>query len=137
MMVSAETQLYKTKAELNYVSNHRDYNYNPELQLHWNLATMAINTRYDDEVINGATSFQEGNSRVYTIKSYRQVKAHREAVHRNTPRSRPSCLLRSRPRFSLSCLLTGTTKSTGWSPKRTLNDNYRVKQHPQVNANCR
>jgi hypothetical protein len=57
-MVSAETQLYKTKAEPNYVSNHRDYDYNPESQLHCNLATMAINNRYDDEVVDGATNFQ-------------------------------------------------------------------------------
>jgi len=57
-MVSAETQLYKTQAEPNYVSNHRDYDYNPELQLHCNLATMAINNGYDDEVVDGATNFQ-------------------------------------------------------------------------------
>jgi hypothetical protein len=56
-MVSAETQLYKTKAEPNYVSNHRDYDYNPESQLHCNLVTIAINNRYDDEVVDGATNF--------------------------------------------------------------------------------
>jgi len=58
MMVSAETQLYKTKAEPQYVSNHRDYDYNPESQLHCNLAMMVINNRYDDEVVHGAHNFQ-------------------------------------------------------------------------------
>jgi len=43
--------------------------------------------------------FKEGDSRVYTIKSYRQVEAHREAIHRDTTRSRPRCLPRSRSRF--------------------------------------
>ena len=57
-MVSAETQLYKTKAEPNYMSNHRDYDYNPESQLHCNLATMAIDNQYDAEVVDGATNFQ-------------------------------------------------------------------------------
>jgi len=30
--------------------------------------------------------FKEGDSRVYTIKSYRQVEAHREPVYRDTHR---------------------------------------------------
>ena len=30
--------------------------------------------------------FKEGDSRVYTIKSYRQVEAHREPVYRDTDR---------------------------------------------------
>jgi len=49
---------------------------------------MAIDNRYDGEVINGATNFQkDGDNRVYMIKSYRQVKAHREAVYRDTEKS--------------------------------------------------
>jgi hypothetical protein len=36
---------------------------------------MAINNRYDDEVVDGAPIFKEGNSLVYTIKSYQQVEA--------------------------------------------------------------
>jgi hypothetical protein len=59
-MVSAESQLDKTKAEPNYVSNHGDYDYNLETLLHCNLATMAINNRYDADVIDGATNFQRG-----------------------------------------------------------------------------
>jgi len=31
--------------------------------------------------------FKEGDSRVYTINSYQQVEAHREAAYRDTPRS--------------------------------------------------
>jgi hypothetical protein len=70
-------------------------NSNLDIQFKCNQATMAIDNRYD-EVVDGATNFQkEGDSREYTIKSYRQIEAHREAVYRDTPR----CLPRSRPRF--------------------------------------
>jgi hypothetical protein len=44
---------------------------------------MAINNRYD-EVVDGATNFQkEGDSRVRSVKSYRQVEANLEAVYRD------------------------------------------------------
>jgi hypothetical protein len=60
MMVSADSQLYKMKDEPNYLSNHTDYDYYPEPQFHCNLATMAMNNRYDVEVVDGVTNFQRG-----------------------------------------------------------------------------
>jgi len=60
----------EAKAKPNYMSNHRDYNYNPEspmnpnsnlqIQLKCNQAMMAIDNRYDVEVVDGATNFQRG-----------------------------------------------------------------------------
>jgi hypothetical protein len=60
----------EARAEPNYVSNQRDYNHNPEspmnpnsnleIQLKCNQATMAIDNRYDDEVVDGAMNFQRG-----------------------------------------------------------------------------
>jgi len=90
-----ETQLYEVKAEPNSVSNHRDDDYNPELRLHstepwWQSTTNMMQKSSTEQRI-----FNEGDSRVYTIKSYRQVDAHRVAVYRDTPR----CLRRIRPRF--------------------------------------
>jgi len=38
----AKTQLCEAKSKPNYVSNRRDYDYNPELQLHCYGATMTI-----------------------------------------------------------------------------------------------
>jgi len=77
MMVYAYSQLYMSthrwwpesydrkftdqeRAEPNTVANNSDYDYNPESQLHYYLATMAIDNRYDDEVIDRATNFQTG-----------------------------------------------------------------------------
>jgi len=37
-----------------------DYDYNPESWLHCYQATMAIDNRYDEEDVDGATSFQKG-----------------------------------------------------------------------------
>jgi len=51
-------------------------NSNLVIQIKCNQATMAIYNRYDVEVVDVAMNFQEGDSRVYTIESYRQVKAH-------------------------------------------------------------
>jgi hypothetical protein len=87
-----------TKREPNRITCQiTDYNYNPEpimnpnsnlvIQFKCNQATMAIDNRYDVEVVDGATNFQEGDSRVYIIKSYRQVEAHREPVYRDTHRA--------------------------------------------------
>jgi len=86
-MVSAETQLYKMKAEPNYVSNHRDYDYNPESQLHCNLATMAIDNPDDDEVVAGATNIQKREIAVSDQSSpIDKSKAHLKAVYRDTHR---------------------------------------------------
>jgi len=61
----------KREAEPNYVSNHRDYDYDSESRLHCYRATMAIDNRYEDEVVDGATNFQKGrDSRVRSVKSY-------------------------------------------------------------------
>jgi hypothetical protein len=54
---------------------------------------MAIDNQYDGEVVDGATKFQkEGDSRVYTIKSYRQVKSPPGG---SQPRHAPTGLQRS------------------------------------------
>ena len=77
------------------------------------------------------------------VKSYRQAKSPPGySQPRHAPRSRPRSLLRSRPlksttsqpRFYWSRLSRATMKLTGWSPKRTSKDDYRITQHLQVNA---
>jgi len=50
---------YEARAEPKYVANHREYDYNPESQLHYYLATMAIDNGYDDEVVHRPTYFQQ------------------------------------------------------------------------------
>jgi len=69
------------------VSNHRDYDYNPESQLHCNLATMAIDNPYDDEVVDGATNFQKREIAVSDQSSpINKSKANLKAVYRDTHR---------------------------------------------------
>jgi hypothetical protein len=52
-----------------------DFDYNTESRLHCYPATKAIDNRYD-EVVDGATNCQKGrDSRVRSVKSYRQVKS--------------------------------------------------------------
>jgi len=68
---------------------------------------------------------EEGDSRVYTIKSYRQVKSPPGG---GLPRHAPTSLPKSP---------TDKSISTGWSPKRTSNDDYHGKQHLGVNAEYR
>jgi len=104
----------------------------------WQSTTdLSLSRRWSNELKKG------GDSHVYTIKSYRQVESPPAgSLLRHTPRSRPSSLPRgwptslprSRPRVSWSRLLRATMKSTGYSPKRTSNDDYLVKQHLRVNA---
>ena len=50
----------EAKVKLNSLSNPRDYDYNPESQLHCNLATTAINNWDDDEFVNGASNLHRG-----------------------------------------------------------------------------
>jgi hypothetical protein len=45
---------------------------------------MAIDNRYEEEDVDGATSSKGGDNYLYTIKSYQQLKAHREAMYRDT-----------------------------------------------------
>jgi hypothetical protein len=144
MMAYAETQLYEAKAEPNYVSNQR-------LQLQSRI-TNASQLQFGDpsytatepqwqSTINimekSSTKqriFKEGDSRVYTIKSHRQVEAHREAVYRDTHREIDRDVYADQDSTEAAYRERAPMKSTGWSPKRTSNHDYRVVQHLRVNA---
>jgi hypothetical protein len=75
--------------------------------------------------------FKEGDSRVYTIKSYRQVEGHREEVYRDTEKWTVMSTEKTTKILLTWPIERATMQSTGWSPKRTSNDDYQVK------ANCR
>jgi hypothetical protein len=111
---------------------------------------MAIDNPYDGEVIDGAMNFQkEGDSRICTTKSYRQVdkstgrqftktrtrtetrteRSTEKSTDKSTSKSTKSTKILFKPAIE-----SARIKSTGWSPKRTSNDDYRVKQHLRVNA---
>ena len=47
------------RANPNYESTHSDFVYNPDMQLHCNIAMMAGNNPYDNEVIHRATNIQQ------------------------------------------------------------------------------
>jgi len=82
-------------------------------------------------------TFKEGDRRVYTIKSYRQVEAHRKAVYRDSHREIDRDVYVDQDSTEAAYRERTPIKLTGWSPKRTSNDDYRVKQHLGVNATYR
>jgi len=98
----------EAKAEPNYVSNQRDFDYNPESRLHCYRATMVIDTlekSSTEQRISKKREIVVSEQPSPTDKS----KAPREAVYRDTPRSRQTSLPslpRSRPRFYWSRLLS-------------------------------
>ena len=73
------------KAKPNYLSNHWDFDYNPESRLHYYQATMAINNQYVEEVVNGATNCQQWEIVVSKQPSPTdKSKTHLEAVYHDT-----------------------------------------------------
>jgi len=63
MTVSAETQLFYTRSESRtelHAESQRDYHGNPESRLHCYQVTMAIDNRYDGEIVDGAMNFDTG-----------------------------------------------------------------------------
>ena len=83
------------------------------------------------------------NDHIYTIMPYQQVECSPGcSLARHAPGSQPRSQLRSRPGKSnkLTKILlkphieSASMKSNGWSPMRTSNQDYLVKQHLQINA---
>jgi hypothetical protein len=73
------------------------------------------------------------------VKSYRQPKSPPgcslpRLPPRSLPRSRPAKSTKSTKILLKPPIQSATMKSTGWTPKRTSNDDYPVNQHIQVNA---
>jgi len=78
--------------------------------------------------------FKEGDSRVYTIKSYQEVEAHREAVYQETHREVNRDIYINQDSTEAAFRGRAPMMSTGWSLKQTSNDDYLFKQHLCVNA---
>jgi len=96
---------------------------------------MAIDNRYD-EVVDGATNCQkERDSRVRSVKSYRQVKS--PSAEARTEKSTENSTEKSTKILLKPPIESAPMKSTGWSLKRTSNDDYRIKMNLRVNANYR
>ena len=134
----------EAQAEPNYMSNHRDYNCNPEspinpnsnleIQLKCNQGTMAIDNRYDVEVVDGATNFKRGR---YTGLYDQVLPTSRTPPRGSQPRHSPESSPRSRPRFYSSPLSGGQPWSRPdghWSGLRTTmsesmphTDDYRLR----------
>jgi len=99
---------------------------------------MAIDNQYDAEVVDGATNFQKREIAVSTRSSPidKSKPTKRQSTETRTKKSTEMSTEKSTGKFvkSTKILLkppieSATMKSTGWSPKRTSNDDYLVKQH--------
>jgi len=109
--------------------------------LHCYRATMAIDSQYDGEVVDGATKFQQREIALSNQSSSTdnppssptdKPKAHR----RQSTETRTQKPTKKSTRMLLKPPVQCTTmKSTGWSPKRSSNDYYRIKMCLQVKAN--
>jgi hypothetical protein len=107
---------------------------------------MAINNQLSLSCRRSNELQKGGDCRVYTIKSNRQVDAQREAVYRDPHRTVNLDVYREIGRQVYQVDQDSTEaayrehapmKPTGWSPKQTLIDDYRVKHHLEVNATYR
>jgi hypothetical protein len=96
---------------------------------------MAIDNRYDGEVVDGATNFQKREIAVSDLSSPTdKSKAHMEAVYRNTYRE----VYREVDQDSTEAAFeSAPMKSTAYSPMWTSKDDCLVKQHQRVNAEYR
>jgi hypothetical protein len=99
---------------------------------------MAIDNQYDGEVVDGATKFQKREIAV-SKRSTDKPKAHRrQPTETRTDKSTKLKSTKKSTRILLKPPVeSATLKSTGWSPKRTSKNDYRVKQHLRVNATYR
>ena len=121
---------------------------------------MAIDNRYDEEDVEGATIFQKGeittstqnspvnnsmpterqSTKTHTVKSTSQVlptsrEAHREAIYQDTHRGVDREVYQKSTKILLKAHIeTATMKLTGESPKRTSKDVYQIKMNLRVNA---
>jgi len=101
---------------------------------------MAIDNGYDGEVVDGATNFQKREIAVSNQSSPTdnppssptdKPKAHR----RQSTETRTDKPTKKSTRILLKLPVeSATMKSTGWSPKRSSNDYYRIKMCLRVKA---
>jgi hypothetical protein len=96
---------------------------------------MAIDYRYDEEDVDGAMSFQEGEITTSTQSNpTNDSKAHQEAIYQDTNREfyKPSTnILLKLP------IESAPMKATRGSQKQTSKHNYRMMMNLRVNAKYR
>ena len=135
-IISAETQLYDAKAKPNYVLNLRGYNDN---------AKSPSNPNSNSEIKITLLASHNGNRQWITEKSSmeqwifkkREIAvsdqasptdkstAHVEALYQNTPRQGEHNVLKR-------SVESASMKFTGWSPKRTSKDYYKIKMNLRI-----